>query len=95
MFYCEVQGIGILGRLIDHFPQNNHQEPYSMNIHHPEVFGHHIPMANCSQTSLKIGLKLFPKTHEDYYGMYMLNTILGDYFGSRLMPYQGKTRFNL
>ena len=56
-----------------------------MTIHHPEVLNHHTAMANCSQTSLKIGLKLFPKTHDDYYGMYMLNTILGDYFGSRLM----------
>ncbi|MFZ1514661.1 MAG: pitrilysin family protein [Saprospiraceae bacterium] len=86
VFYCgSSKGSEFWEGLLTIFPQNNHQEPYSMNIHHPEVLSHHIPMANCSQTSLKIGLKLFPKTHEDYYGMYMLNTILGDYFGSRLM----------
>ena len=45
----------------------------------------HFPMASCMQISLKYGKKLFPKTHPDYFGMYMVNTILGDYFGSRLM----------
>ncbi|HRI32190.1 MAG TPA: pitrilysin family protein [Saprospiraceae bacterium] len=45
----------------------------------------HFPMSSCMQISLKYGKKLFPKTHPDYFGMYMVNTILGDYFGSRLM----------
>ena len=37
------------------------------------------------QSAIRIGRLLFSKTHPDYPGMYVLNTILGGYFGSRLM----------
>jgi zinc protease len=37
------------------------------------------------QSALRIGKVLFNKTHEDYFGMEILNTIIGGYFGSRLM----------
>ena len=37
------------------------------------------------QCALRIGRILFDKTHEDYLDFLILNTILGDYFGSRLM----------
>ncbi len=36
------------------------------------------------QTSIRIGRKLFNRTHQDYAGMYLLNTVFGGYFGSRL-----------
>ncbi len=36
------------------------------------------------QTAIRIGRRLFSRNHEDYAGMYFLNTILGGYFGSRL-----------
>jgi len=37
------------------------------------------------QTSIRIGKRMFSRSHEDYDGLYVLNTILGGYFGSRLM----------
>lgn len=37
------------------------------------------------QTAIRTGLPMFNKTADDYAGMYVLQTILGDYFGSRLM----------
>ena len=37
------------------------------------------------QTAIRIGKILFNKEHEDYISFTILNTILGDYFGSRLM----------
>ncbi len=37
------------------------------------------------QTAIRIGRRLFSRRHEDYHGMYVLNTVLGGYFGSRLM----------
>jgi zinc protease len=37
------------------------------------------------QTAIRCGKILFNKTHEDYLDFVILNTILGDYFGSRLM----------
>ncbi|MCB0706085.1 MAG: insulinase family protein [Saprospiraceae bacterium] len=37
------------------------------------------------QSAIRIGRQLFNRNHADYPGMYVLNTILGGYFGSRLM----------
>ncbi|WP_461636861.1 M16 family metallopeptidase [Labilibaculum euxinus] len=37
------------------------------------------------QSTIRIGRKLFTKTHPDHTGMQLLNLILGGYFGSRLM----------
>ena len=37
------------------------------------------------QSAIRIGRLLFNKNHPDYFGMQVLNTILGGYFGSRLM----------
>jgi zinc protease len=37
------------------------------------------------QSAIRIGRRLFNKTHSDYPGMMILNTVLGGYFGSRLM----------
>lgn len=44
-----------------------------------------IPHANSLQAAVKIGRRAFNKQHPDYAGLYTLNTILGGYFGSRLM----------
>lgn len=37
------------------------------------------------QSAISMGLPLFNKTHPDYHKLTVLNTILGGYFGSRLM----------
>lgn len=37
------------------------------------------------QSAIRIGRILFNKTHSDYFNFQVLNTILGGYFGSRLM----------
>lgn len=37
------------------------------------------------QTSIRIGRQLFNKHHPDFRGLLFLNTVLGGYFGSRLM----------
>ncbi len=37
------------------------------------------------QSAINIGRVLFNKTHEDYFKFQVLNTVLGGYFGSRLM----------
>lgn len=43
------------------------------------------PKNDAVQSAVRMGRFLFPKTHEDYIDFQVLNTILGDYFGSRLM----------
>ena len=37
------------------------------------------------QSAIRIGKVLFPRTHPDFIGMQVLMTVLGGYFGSRLM----------
>lgn len=44
-----------------------------------------ILMPEVLQSAIRIGMKTFDRSHPDYNGLYVLNTILGGYFGSRLM----------
>jgi len=44
-----------------------------------------IEKENALQSAIRIGRILPNKLHEDYFGLKVLNTILGGYFGSRLM----------
>jgi predicted Zn-dependent peptidase len=45
----------------------------------------HIEKEAAVQTAIRIGRILFNKTHADYIDFTILNTVLGGYFGSRLM----------
>tara|TARA_B100000524_G_scaffold86175_1_gene39924 strand:+ start:10065 stop:11318 length:1254 start_codon:yes stop_codon:yes gene_type:complete len=45
----------------------------------------HVEKIDALQTAIRIGKTLFNKKHEDFLDVSILNTILGDYFGSRLM----------
>lgn len=40
---------------------------------------------NNQQTAIRIGGKMFNRSHPDYIGLFVLTTVLGGYFGSRLM----------
>ena len=44
-----------------------------------------IQLKDSDQSAIKIGRRLFNRHHPDYIGMGLLNTVLGGYFGSRLM----------
>jgi zinc protease len=46
---------------------------------------HYIQRKEAIQAAIRIGKQLFNRTHSDFLGMQVLNTILGGYFGSRLM----------
>lgn len=50
-------------------------QPKKAKVEHPGMV----------QKAIRIGSRLFNRIHEDYNGMYVLNTVLGGYFGSRLM----------
>ena len=45
----------------------------------------HIEKADAVQNAIKIGRVLFNRTHPDFIGLQILSTVLGGYFGSRLM----------
>lgn len=40
---------------------------------------------NALQSAIRVGREMFPRTHPDFTDMVVINTILGGYFGSRLM----------
>lgn len=44
-----------------------------------------VPQEDAIQSALRIGRLMFNKNHPDYFNFQLLNTILGGYFGSRLM----------
>lgn len=44
-----------------------------------------IPREDSLQTSIRIGRRIMKRNHADFQNFYVLNTILGGYFGSRLM----------
>lgn len=46
---------------------------------------HKIHSEQKHQTAIKIGRKMFNRGHEDFAPMFVLNTVLGGYFGSKLM----------
>ena len=45
----------------------------------------HVPHEGAVQASIRMGRMLFQRSHEDFIPMQVLSTILGGYFGSRLM----------
>lgn len=88
LFYCGELSSEIdnhLEQVISHF--NKSLSPnalhYTADPGSPAIRHHSIEQ--CAQISLKLGMRCIAKKHDDFYGLYLLNTILGDYFGSRLM----------
>ena len=45
----------------------------------------HVEKEGAVQNAIKIGRPMFNRLHEDFIGMQVLSTVLGGYFGSRLM----------
>ncbi|MBL4669060.1 MAG: insulinase family protein [Flavobacteriales bacterium] len=75
--------------LNDFFGQEKTIKKESIKIDFPKNTNNHdsvyIEKENALQSAIRIG-RLFPnKLHEDYFGLEILNTVLGGYFGSRLM----------
>ncbi len=46
---------------------------------------HYIEKPNALQSAIRIGIPTVNRTHPDFIGLQILNTVLGGYFGSRLM----------
>ena len=72
-----------LGRWKPAYP--NGSSPAGVAVSHSKEGYFEIPGPQNSQAAIRIGRKLFPQSHPDFHGLYLLNTILGGYFGSRLM----------
>ena len=66
-------------------PKGSPIQPFSWPESLPGPSQRRLIEGKASQAAIKIGRRMFNRHHPDYYGMYLLNTILGGYFGSRLM----------
>ena len=62
---------------------DNFQAPFPSPEPGPKSLELHLPMI--AQDSIRLGLRLFPRGHEDYPEMFFLSTLYGGFFGSRLM----------
>lgn len=54
-------------------------------LYSDEVKKHYVEKHDAVQTAIRIGKPMVNKYHPDYPGLQILNTVLGGYFGSRLM----------
>jgi len=82
--------VSVIGLLNKYFGGNDWDGPTisddtSFEVQSATGFTHHIEKPDALQAALRIGKVLFNRTHPDFPGMHVLNTILGGYFGSRLM----------
>jgi zinc protease len=75
----------LLNRYFGQTPPRGERSNFEWNKPLPEPSAQHFARKNSLQTAVKIGRRMFNRKHPDYNGMYVLNTILGGYFGSRLM----------
>jgi predicted Zn-dependent peptidase len=79
----------VLGLLDEHFGGNDwsqeHTEKPEYAICTDPVKIHHVEKANGIQSAIRVGKFWVPKTHPDFHALSILVTILGGYFGSRLM----------
>lgn len=88
VFYCGELNASIdilFQKIAAYFPLKNKTPKAIPEIYKTQIITKHIPIENCAQSSLKMGKRMFKKQDPDFFGMYLLNTVLGDYFGSRLM----------
>lgn len=79
---------GIIKKLNEHFGRGLYTgEPSILTFpgRVPPAQNVKIDHPDSLQTAIRIGRRLFNRKHEDYNAMYLVNTILGGYFGSRLM----------
>ncbi len=61
-------------------------EPIKVEFPEPQQRKYHlVEKEDAVQSSIRIGRLLFTRTHPDFVGMQVLATVLGGYFGSRLM----------
>ena len=70
-------GVGVFGKAENPAPEHAVTPAKEKKLH--------VPMDDPFQSALRIGKKLFNKKHPDYLKLHVVSTILGGYFGSRLM----------
>jgi predicted Zn-dependent peptidase len=81
--YMEEEFVNFLQNNVSPLATQTIPEYEKQFINNKGVF--HIEKEDAVQTAIRIGMPLFNKTHPDFIDFQIVQTILGDYFGSRLM----------
>ncbi|MFR9649635.1 MAG: pitrilysin family protein [Rikenellaceae bacterium] len=74
--------------IIERVGESFHKRGSATEVEFPEAISrpyHFIESKEALQASIRIGRLLFTRSHPDFLGMQVVATILGGYFGSRLM----------
>ena len=79
-----------LGLLEDVFGAGKRKEPNAERVVNEEIEGSSksellLPKENALQSAIRMGKPIISKHHEDFPALFFTNTVLGGYFGSRLM----------
>lgn len=77
--------LGSLNQTLGQLSRRGKAEPTNLPAFDTKPERLHIDRPHHNQTAIRLGRRLFDRRHPDFFGIYILNTILGDYFGSRLM----------
>lgn len=75
----------IINKNLGQVKTNSVDKPFSFSTIPIHNAHHNIHSEQEHQTAIKIGRRMFNRSNEDFAPMFMLNTVLGGYFGSRLM----------
>ncbi len=91
---CDIIAVGNLNEkdidLIENYFGKDHWNDRNINLDYQTLFTHKITKEykhkeKALQSGINIGKLLFDKEHEDFFKFSILNSVLGGYFGSRLM----------
>ncbi len=66
-------------------PLKNRIELPDAGFEFPQPHSFRLAKKGAVQSSIRIGMRMFDRHHPDYFKFVVLNTVLGGYFGSRLM----------
>lgn len=77
--------LSLINDCFGNLPSGVAQKPGAMNPVSVSPGKYSFAGPNKHQVAVRIGKKLFDRNHPDFDDLYVLNTILGGYFGSRLM----------
>lgn len=76
--------IGLLNKYLGQLPYGeSHTPTHHIEPHAEQQLQFELP--NVLQSAIRIGRRWVSRRHPDYPGLFVLNTLLGGYFGSRLM----------
>lgn len=70
---------------LSQLPISKSSTPSGLFVESSDIMTYTDKGTNDYQTAIRIGKKLFNRDHKDFVGCYMMNTLFGGYFGSRLM----------